>query len=242
MISFFAALQFLTQIPPLIKRPFTEKELGKAVGHYPLVGILIGIVLLGANALLALIIPPGLRAALVLTLWVAISGALHLDGFLDAFDGILGGFTPVKRLEIMRDERVGAFGLAGGVLLLLIKFTSLEALPDTSLALVLIPTLSRWGMSLALIAYPYARPKGLGRDIKDNAGWQELLMATLIAGLTAWFTYQWSGLIALAVAGICVWLCASFVIRRIPGLTGDIYGALNELVEVVLLVVVVLLI
>ena len=67
-------------------------------------------------------------------------------------------------------------------------------------------------------------------------------MATLIAGLTAWFTYQWSGLIALAVAGICVWLCASFVIRRIPGLTGDIYGALNELVEVVLLVVVVLLI
>lgn len=236
MISFFAALQFLTQIPPLIKRPFSGKELGQAVGFYPLVGLLIGIVFLVANALLALVFPSGLRAALVLALWVSISGALHLDGFLDACDGIMGGFTPVKRLEIMRDERVGAFGFAGGILLLLVKFSSLDALGPTSLALLVVPTLSRWGMSLALIAYPYARPKGLGRDIKDHASWKELLLATMIAGLTAWFTFQWMGLIALVVAGVTVWLSATFVLSRIPGLTGDIYGALNELGEVVLLV------
>jgi adenosylcobinamide-GDP ribazoletransferase len=242
MLSFFAALQFLTQIPPIIQRPFTEKELGRAVGFYPLVGLLIGILLLGANALLVLVFPPPLRAALVLTIWVLASGALHLDGFLDACDGILGGFTPVKRMEIMRDEAVGAFGLAGGFLLLLLKFTSLDALQPASLALVLIPTLSRWGISLALIAYPYARAQGLGRAIKDNAGWQELLLATLIAGLTAWFTFQWLGLVALGMSAIVVWLTATFIMRRIPGLTGDIYGAINELVEVVLLVIFVILI
>ena len=187
MISFLAALQFLTLVPPIVQRPFTEQELGRAVGFYPLVGLFIGIVLAIANSLLALIFPPFLRAALVLTIWILMSGALHLDGFLDACDGILGGFTPVKRMEIMHDERVGAFGLAGGVLLLLLKFSSLSTFTDTSAVLILIPTLSRCGMSLAVIAYPYARPKGLGRAIKDNSGWKQLLLARLIAGLCAWF-------------------------------------------------------
>ncbi len=235
MIPFFAALQFLTQIPPIVQRPFTEKELGWSVGFYPLAGLSIGIVILIVNSLLGLFVPPLLRSALIITLWVLISGALHLDGFLDACDGILGGFTPVKRLEIMRDERVGAFGLAGGVLLLLIKFSALDALPGTSAALIIIPTLSRWGMSLAVITFPYGRPKGLGRAIKDNATWKELLLATLIAGLVAWFTFHWLGLIALGVAAVTVALIAAFILKRIPGMTGDIYGAINEIVEVVLL-------
>jgi len=237
MISFFAALQFLTQIPPIIKRPFTEKELGQAVGFYPLVGLIIGTVLVGANNLLALILPPAVNAALILALWVLLSGALHLDGFLDACDGLFGGFTPEKRLEIMRDERVGAFGLAGGVLLLLLKYAALGSLPEIILTLLIVPTLSRWGMSLALIAFPYARDQGLGRAIKDNSGWRELVLATLISALTAWFTFQWMGLIALIIAGVIVFFAATFVLRRIPGLTGDIYGALNEIVEVVLLVI-----
>lgn len=237
MPSIFAAFQFLTQIPPIIQRPFTEKELGRAVGFYPLVGLLMGLALLAVNSLLALFVPSLLCAALILAIWIAMSGALHLDGFLDACDGILGGFTPVKRLEIMRDERVGAFGLAGGVLLLLIKFSALEALPDASAALVLIPTLSRWGMALAVIAYPYGRPQGLGRAIKDNAGWKELVLATGVAGLAGWFTFQWMGLMAVVVTAATVALIAAFILKRIPGMTGDIYGAINEIVEVVLVVI-----
>ena len=237
MIPFIAALQFLTLIPPLVKRPFTEKELGQAVGFYPLVGLTIGAVLVGANMLLGLVFPPFVRATLILVLWVLMSGALHLDGFLDACDGIFGGFTPQKRLEIMHDERVGAFGMAGGVLLLLLKFTTLGALPNPNAALLLVPTLSRWGISLALIAYPYARDQGVGRAIKDNAGWRQLALASVMAILTAWFTFQWMGLIALVIAGMIVWLAATFILRRIPGLTGDIYGALNELVELVLIVI-----
>jgi adenosylcobinamide-GDP ribazoletransferase len=238
-IPFLAALQFLTLVPPLVQRPFTAGELGRAVGYYPLVGLLIGVILAAANYALGLFLPSQVRAALVLTLWVLLSGALHLDGLLDACDGILGGFTPDKRLEIMRDERVGAFGLAGGFLLLLLKFTTLGVLSNSAAALLLIPTLSRWGMSLALFCFPYAREKGLGRDIKDHTTWRQVLLASLITIAMAWFSTQWLGLLALLVAGLTTWAVAAFVLRRIPGLTGDIYGAINELIEVVLLVMLV---
>ncbi len=235
-IPFLAALQFLTLIPPIVKRPFTTKELGQAVGFYPLVGLVIGAMLAGAHYGLSFVAPASLTAALTLALWVLATGALHLDGFLDSWDGIFGGFTPEKRLEIMRDERIGAFGLASGIVLMLLKFSALCDLPQAPTALILIPTLSRWGVSLALFGFPYARSQGLGRDIKDNVTWQEMALATLIAAVTAWLSAQWLGLIALAFTALIVWAASRFILSRIPGLTGDIYGALNELVEMVLLV------
>ncbi|MEA3349851.1 MAG: adenosylcobinamide-GDP ribazoletransferase [Chloroflexota bacterium] len=231
-----AALQFLTLIPPIIKRPFTAKELGQAVGYYPLVGLLIGAMLAGANYGLILIAPASLTAALVLTLWIVASGALHLDGFLDTWDGLFGGFTPERRLEIMHDERVGAFGFASGFLLMLLKFNALSGLPQATTALILIPTLSRWGVSLALFSFPYARSKGLGRDLKDNVTWRQMALASVIAIIAAWLCAQWLGLIALTLTALIVWGAASFILSRISGLTGDIYGALNELVEMILLI------
>jgi len=233
---FFAALQFLTIAPPLVKREFTERELGQAAGFYPLVGALIGALLYAANYGLAQLFPDVLRAALLLTLWVLVTGALHLDGFLDACDGILGGLSPERRMEIMRDERVGAFGLAGGVLLLLMKFAALSTLPLPAPQLVLVPLFSRWGMTLAVFAFPYARPQGLGQIIKAHTTWQDFLLASLTAAAIAWLAAQWTGLAALLASALIVWSTARFTLRRIPGLTGDVYGAINELIEVVLLI------
>ena len=235
LFSFITALQFLTISPSIIRRAFTPRELGQATGFFPLVGLALGGILLGANYLLAFILPVQVRAALVLTLWVLLSGALHLDGFLDACDGLLGGMTPEDRLRILRDERVGAFALTGGILLMLIKFTCLSALPVWSMALLLVPVLGRWGMTLAIVIFPYAREKGLGRDMKDRANWSQALLATVIALLAAWLSGHWLGLIALVLAGGVTWGIATFTLRRIPGLTGDIYGAINELVEAAVL-------
>jgi len=235
LFSFITALQFLTIAPSIIRRAFTPRELGLATGYFPLVGLVLGGILVGANYLLAFIVPVQVRAALVLTLWVLLSGALHLDGFLDACDGLLGGMTPEDRLRILRDERVGAFALAGGILLMLIKFTSLSALPAWSMALLLAPVLGRWGMTLAVVIFPYAREKGLGRDMKDHANWSQVLLATIIALLAAWLSGQWLGLTALVLAAGVTWGIAAFTLRRIPGLTGDIYGAINELVEAAVL-------
>jgi adenosylcobinamide-GDP ribazoletransferase len=239
LTAFLTAVQFLLISPAFIKRPFTARELGAAVGFYPLVGLILGGLLLAADYLLGLFLPPLVRIALVLALWVILTGALHLDGFLDACDGLLGGFTPESRMEIMRDERVGAFALVGGVLLLLVKFSALSAVRPIAPALVLAPVLSRWGMAIALVAFPYARPHGLGRAAKDNATRQQAILATVLALLislaVAWFWADWRILLAMAGAALVVWAGAKYTLRRIPGLTGDIYGALNEIIEVIVL-------
>lgn len=234
-MGFLAALQFLTVLPPFVRRPFTARELGASLGWFPFVGLLIGLALVLFDALLALAFPLPLRSALLLALWVLLSGALHLDGFLDACDGLFGGWTPEKRLEILRDERVGAYALAGGVLLLLVKFSALLALPSHWEALMLAPVFGRWGLTLGVVAFPYARPDGLGRSMKDHAGWREIVLASVISTAVAWCVGRWMGFVTLGIALLVIWGAARFTLKRIPGLTGDIYGAINEMVELVVL-------
>ena len=134
----------------------------------------------------------------------------------------------------MRDSRVGAFGVAGGGLLLLAKYAALISLPHLS-GLLLAPVMGRWVLSMAIFAYPYAREKGLGRDMKDNVRWPQVIISTTITVLVAWFFAEWTGLLAVVLAGIVFWLGAGFILRRIPGLTGDSYGALCELTELAVL-------
>ena len=230
MISLLTAFQFLTTFPPIIRRAFTAQELGRAVGFFPLVGLALGGVLYGLKVSLSLIFPPQVVAVFILALWLLLTRALHFDGFLDTCDGLFGGFTPERRLEIMRDSRVGAFGVAGGGLLLLAKYATIVSLPHLS-GLLLAPILGRWVLTIAIFTYPYARDKGMGRDMKDNVRWPQVILATVVTVLAAWLFAAWAGLLALLVAGIVLWLGASFILNHIPGLTGDSYGALCELTE-----------
>lgn len=242
LVALIAAAQFLTTIPPLIRRRFTAQEMGLSVGFYPPVGALIGLFLFAADSLLVFLnMPELLRASLVLTAWVLLTGALHLDGFLDTCDGLLGGFTPERRMEIMRDERVGAYALAGGMLLFLLKFSSLVSLNAHLPALLITPTIGRWAISTVLVAFPYARPDGLGREMKDNTTWKQALLASLFALGITWLAAGWQGLLALAAAALVMLVFARYTLKRIPGLTGDIYGATNELVECAVLITLVIL-
>lgn len=235
-----AAVQFLTLAPPLVRRPLTPLELGRSVGWFPLVGLLIGGLLAGLDRCLAWVFPPAVVAALVLAAWVVFTGALHLDGFLDSCDGLFGGHTPEARLRIMRDERAGAFAVIGGVLLLLLKYAALAGNPERLAALLIAPVVGRWGMTLAVVAFPYGRAEGLGRAMKDHAGRPQILLASIVAvavvgGVTA--IVGWRALMILPLAGVVTWVVGRFTLRRLPGLTGDIYGALCELLEVVVLLV-----
>jgi adenosylcobinamide-GDP ribazoletransferase len=236
MTAFAAALQFLLLSPAFIRRLFTPRELGAATGFYPLVGLLLGALLAVADLLLGRIFPLEVRSALILALWIVLTGALHFDGFLDTCDGLLGGSTPTRRLDIMRDEHTGAYGLAGAGLLLLILFSALNAVDvQRWAALLLAPVLGRCAMTLAVVAFPYARPDGLGRDIKDNCGTAQAVLAgitTLVVVVVLVVLRQsYAPLVALVVAAAVWWLTAAFIMRRIPGMTGDTYGAINMLVE-----------
>ncbi len=237
-----AALQFLTVIPPLVRRPFTPRELGYSVGWFPLVGLFLGAFLAGLDWLLALAFPPGVTTALVLTAWVLSTGALHLDGFLDTCDGLFGGRTPEDRLRIMRDERVGAFAVTGGILLMLLKYAALASNPERLLPLIAAPVIGRWGMAAAVVIYPYARPEGLGRVIKDNTNWWQNCFAGTMMGVVVSVPVAVSGdwravLAAVLAMALSFVVVDGLVLRRLPGLTGDIYGALCELLETMVLLV-----
>ncbi|MDE0312155.1 MAG: adenosylcobinamide-GDP ribazoletransferase [Caldilineaceae bacterium] len=233
------AFQFLTIAPPLLRRPVAPNELGRSVTFFPLVGLAIGLLLFGLHRALSIIFPEFLAAAILLGVWTLCSGALHFDGILDTVDGLLGGRDAEDRLRIMRDARVGSFAVAAGGTVLLLKFAAIGSIGAAS-ALVVAPVAGRWLTSMAVVLFSYARPAGLGRDMKDNAGWPQAAGATAIAAATIGFMAPSVGIAATgaAVVLVCIsaWILVRFTLARIPGLTGDIYGALCEVGETVCLV------
>lgn len=231
------ALHFLTRLP-VPRREVALEEVGRTAWAFPVVGVFIGLLLVGARWLLGKVFPPLPCAALLLAFWVAVTGALHLDGFVDCCDALLVARPPEARLEILRDVHVGAFGVIGAGVLLVVKFAALAALPGGGgPALLLAPTLGRWAMVYAIACYPYARTSGLGTAPKEWTGLRELLVATGMALAVALGVGREYGFLVFAGAWLFTVLFARWVMERIPGLTGDVYGALCEMMETLVLVV-----
>jgi adenosylcobinamide-GDP ribazoletransferase len=236
MVSMIAAFQFLTIFPALIRRTFTSRETGRAVGWFPLVGVLLGLALYGVNHVAQLIFPATVSAALTLFAWVMFTRGFHLDGFMDTCDGLFGGWTPERRLEIMKDSHTGAFGVMGAILVLLMEYSALHSSINLFPALILSTTLGRWALPLGIYAFPYAREHGLGSEMKRNVSIREVILATLITGISVWLVCGWLGLALMLGAAATGFLFALYAMRLLPGLTGDIYGAITTLVEMLVLV------
>lgn len=238
MLPFWIALQFLSSLPIRLPGMPAPQELGRSLLFYPLAGLLFGVILWALNWLL-LGAPALLHAALLLTVWVLLSGALHLDGLADSADAWLGGFGDRERtLTIMKDPRSGPIAVVTLVLVLLLKFTALLALieQEYAVALIIVPLIGRGALLGLFLTTPYVRAGGLGQALADHlprsAGKQVLaasaLACVLIAGL--------GGVLALVLAGLgFVWL-RQVMLRRIGGTTGDTAGALLELLEMAALV------
>jgi len=221
------------------------------VGYYPVVGLLIGLILAGLSWLLGLFLPSAVVNVLLIVALVVISGALHLDGFVDTCDGIGGHKTPEERWQVMQDSRVGGFGIIGACCLLLVKYISLNSVPQPLLmmTLVLMPVISRWAMVYAIFAYPSARPSGLGKERKQATDWPRFIMATLITLALAIGLARLANITYFYLAGpaimLGIWVIViamgAYFKRRFSGLTGDTYGAINEVAEVCVLILVCLL-
>jgi adenosylcobinamide-GDP ribazoletransferase len=189
--------------------------------------------LVGLDFLLAHLLPSLPATALLLVAWVVVTGGLHLDGFIDCCDGLLVVKSAEQRLEIMKDSRVGAFGVVGAICLMLVKFSALVALaPDERTRwLLVVPVLSRWTMVWAAWRYPAARADGFAVWFRQGLGWPHTAVAGGTALLVALFVGWQGGLMSFAAIWLLAVLFAAWVQRRIRGLTGDVYGALNELTE-----------
>jgi len=232
------ALTFLTIFPWPRRAPAGPRDLALSMLWFPGVGALLGLVVWGALEGLLQIFPAPVAAALTLGLLVAATRGLHLDGLADTADGVLGGATPEARLRIMKDSRVGAFGVMALVLVLLLKYTLFSVWAEGGMGpeLLLFTAGSRWGMVLLAFISPYARPEGgLGRamtagvtlPVAAGATASALVLAVLVSGL--------SGVLLLVGAGLVVWLMSLYFRRVLGGVTGDVLGAANEVLEVLLL-------
>jgi len=244
-LKLLAALQFLTVFPIPKRRQIGAEELGASQGYFPLVGLFLGAILAGVDWLLGFTLPVAVVNALLLIVLIILTGALHVDGFIDTCDGLVGRGTPQERWRIMSDSRVGGFGVAGAFCLLLLFYVSLSSItePYRLIALILTPTLGRWSMVYAIFAFPYAKPAGLGVSFKEQAGWQGFTLATSVALVAAVGLFAIRGL-GLMLAGLVlmftVWLVALavalFLRGKFGGLTGDSYGAINEVTQVFVLI------
>lgn len=224
-------------------------EMAAALPWFPAVGAAIGGLTALVDWALAPVFSVGVRDVILVALPLLLTGMLHADGFVDCCDALLGHRSVERRLEILRDSRVGAYGALGGALLLLARYAALGALqpPERALALVVAPLLGRWGIVYAVTRYRYARSSGLGASFR--ARMSHLLGASAV-GL-ALLVIVWAGVAAttgmygaaalmlalLALAAIVVSVCwPAWASRRLGGgLTGDTYGALNELAELAVL-------
>jgi len=242
-LRFLTALGFLTIIPLPWRREVSLEEIGRSTGYFPVIGLIIGLILAGLNWLFSLFLPSAVVNGLLIVSIAVISGALHLDGFVDTCDGIAGHKTVEDRWWVMHDSRAGAFGIVGVVLLLLVKYVSLNSVPENLLmvTLVLMPVVSRWAMVYTVFAYPYARPAGLGKIFKQEASWQRFTAATLIALAVATILARLAGLVIMISIWVIVVGMAAYLKRKFSGLTGDTYGAINETTEVCVLILVCLL-
>jgi adenosylcobinamide-GDP ribazoletransferase len=242
-----AALTFLTifPLPPPSSAEFErDPDLGgRAFAWYPMVGLLIGLILAALTWILAWTpLPPPARAGIILGAWIAITGALHLDGFMDSCDALFAPVNVERRLLILKDVHAGAFGVIGVVWLLGMKWTLLAQLiaagPMTPI-LLLAPLWGRWMLVWAAGRFPYARRgSSLGGFMRQGLGTREIGLASIFAlalhaGMVIGFgpTLLWIGLAPFVGIVLAHWAAG----RLGGGLTGDLYGALCEVVELLVL-------
>ena len=231
------AFNLLTTLPVRAPANWQNGDSGRAAGWYPFVGMVVGTLVALGFALFSLYFPPLVTGALTLMLWVTFTGGLHLDGLADCCDGLLHASNPERRLEIMKDSRMGAFGGMGLVLALLLKLSALASLPDARVvpAILFAASLGRWFIILAGFQ-PLARPGGMGADFSSGLQRSSLLWGGLIPlGLAIYLGIP--GILSLGIAFLAVFLLLRFVRARIGGVTGDVFGLIVEVVETITLVI-----
>ncbi|MBL7072817.1 MAG: adenosylcobinamide-GDP ribazoletransferase [Candidatus Omnitrophica bacterium] len=232
MKHFLIALQFLTILPIKIKTKVTERDLGKSLVYFPVAGGVIGI-FLACVSLIFGFLSRDISIVMVLFLSAILTGALHLDGFGDVCDGFFGGRSKENVLGIMRDSRIGAFGVTGLVNLFLLKFVLLLSIPQKTLPVVLIVMVifARWVQVFACYKFDYVRPQGKAKGFAKGINRKGMMIATcflLIVGLGL------GGIrmpVILVLASLPVAFFMYYVKKRIGGMTGDTIGGASEIAE-----------
>lgn len=224
----------MTTLPFKLPDDWVAGDSGRAALWYPLVGSVIGALTWLAWTGASFVFSPLMAGVVTLAVWVLLTGGLHLDGLADCCDGLFASVMPDRRLEIMKDPHVGAFGVIGLILILFLKAAALASLtPISSFGILLAASLARWCILPAGLL-PLARPSGMGSDFAAGLQRSFIILAVLIPLVLA-ILLGLRGVLAsiagLGAAASVLWLAKS----RIGGVTGDVLGMIVEIVETVVL-------
>lgn len=249
------ALRFLSTLPLPARRQAGEEGLAAAVAWFPLVGGVLGALLVGVDWACARAFPRVshfISAALILVVYALFTGGLHHDGLMDAADALWGRRSREERLRIMRDSRAGALGVTAVVLLLLVELAAIYALPVHLVgssgrfrwaALLAFPVLGRWTMTYLCVRFSYARPEGTGAAMINGSRPRQLIVASVVAALVlaGCFVFLVRLPLMIALLGIAALafaeLMGGFCERSLGGITGDVAGAAGMLCEAMVLLI-----
>ncbi len=236
MSDFLAALQFLTIFPWPRRAARAPDEIGRGAAFFPLIGFISGGVLVLADWLVGPYLSPALTAVTLTALLVVLSRGLHLDGLADTFDGLGAGGSRERMLAVMDDPRAGVFGVVAVVLVLLFKVHAIASLAsDRWRVLLIAPMLGRW--ALTLFGYrATAAKEGLGAHMIMHMTGARLFFATATALIAALAIIGLRGVAAMALVALLTLPSKLYFHRRLGGVTGDIFGAVAEIGETVVLI------
>ena len=278
MTPFFIALQFLTRLKIVNQTEWSVEDFGKCVVAFPYVGLIIGLILALLYGILSPFIP---LVPLMLILVIAeflITGGLHADGLMDTSDGLFSGRERDRKLEIMKDSRIGSFGVVAFVFVTLLKWQLLTAIPTAEfipMALIMMPLMSRWSLVLSIRSYPYAREQGMGAAFANLAPKHVItyntlstffmpivilligvILYTLLYGVYSIFSiadvgyvvglgvlvYATLGIFQINIVSMIITYIINrilnhYIVKQLGGTTGDTYGFVVEVTEVLLLLI-----
>ena len=234
MNAFFAALQFLTIIPGPKNLP--SVDWGWAAIFFPVIGLLLGTVLVLSDFPLRLLASPGLCAAVLVAVLAFLTRGLHLDGLSDTFDGLGAGGDRDRMLAIMDDSHVGAFGMIAVLLVLILKIEAIQSTDaDRWRLLLAAPILSRWAM--VVLGYRSLPTKpGLGSSFIGHLENKHVAVASIISVMLLAVILRAGGIALILLTGLFTWAIKTYFHRRLGGINGDIFGAVGELTETFALV------
>lgn len=240
------ALRFMTVIPIKWKEGEDLGEVARSLSLFPLVGLILGLSHWGVYLLFITFFSPLFTSVALVVWWIFITGGLHLDGLADTADGVWGATTKERRLEIMKDSRTGVFGVITLISYLFLKTAALNevfTLHSDSIFSVLIcaPIMGRWISVFSIYLFPSAREEGLGIFFKENIAIKELLISLFLTIVFLSFSGGIHALITLLLITGLSYGFAHFFRSKLGGLTGDVYGTLCEVAELLTILALILL-
>ena len=226
--AFALSLNMLTIIPFFKVHNFYKGINGLSAAFYPLIGFLLGSLLWATHTLLQNSLPSAHLGVIIFALWVLLTGALHIDGLSDTIDGLF--VSSQKSLEVMKDSHVGGMGMTFTFVFLLLKLSSVIAL-DTYSLLPVILMFSRLNAVLAIYFFKYVS-SGVGALLKEELTLKMLLVTILFSlGVASFFSFS----SAFLLSSFVLLLVGKFFTARVGGMSGDMYGFLIEVTELLLL-------